>query len=320
MIKNTVIIFIAIFITSCASLLNEKGQKIKIMTSLPATVVIKDDSLLTNNNEVCLSATRNRDSLMISVIRDSLVKRIQVSSNNAFAYWLNIYPSMGLGFLVDKNNPKRFAYPSLIYVDLSDTTNSYYTLDVRQFQKGSIDMRMSFPSINSFLLKPEDYGYKYSTGFVGLSLGTDYYYSKQNYISFTLSGVMNNEVPAPVGVDRWGGYWENFLAAYIGLSNNFVINRFRLGYGLSYSKVMWNSQDYDLNIFNSRKSDAIGLLFPMYYQLSNRFFAGIVYRPTFIQLRQPHPLRYEHIISVDFGWRYSLNKKNVRQLSPAKSQ
>lgn len=310
MMKNTVIILLAIFLTSCASFLNNKGQKIKVITSLPATVVVKNDSVLTKSNKIGLSVLRSRDSLMISVIRDSLVKRIQIPSSNSFAYWLNFYPSMGLGFLVDKDNPKRYAYPSLIYVNLSDSTNSYSTIDEKQIQKGSIDMRMSFPWINSFLLQPEGYGFKYSNGFVGLSLGADYYYNKQKYVSLTLSGVMNNMVPAPVGVDQWGGYWENFLAAYIGLSNNFRINHFRLGYGLSYSKVMWNSKDYDLNIFNARKSDAIGMIFPMYYQFNNKFFAGIVYRPTFIQLRQPNPIRYEHIISVDFGWRYSLYKKN----------
>lgn len=310
MMNKTVIIFLAIFLTSCATYLPDKGQKIKVITSLPAMVVVKNDSILTRKNKVVLNVLPSCDSLKITVLRDSLVKRIQVPSRNSFAYWLNISPSVDSGFLVDKINHKRYAYPSLIYVNLSDSTKSYSTIDEQQFQKGSIDMRMSFPSINSFLLKPEDYGYKYSTGFVGLSLGTDYYYNKQKFISLTLSGVMNNEVPAPVGVDRWGGYWENFLAAFIGLSNNYIINRFRLGFGFSYSKVMWNSQDFDQNIFNSRKSDAIGLIFPMYYQFNNRFFAGIVYRPTFIQLRHPHPLRYEHIISVDFGWRYSLYKKN----------
>lgn len=311
MMKNTVIIFLlAIYLTSCASYLNEKNQKIKIITSLPAIVVVKNDSIQTRENKVRFYVLRSRDSLKITVIRESLVKRIQVPSSNSFANWSNSYPLTSFGFLIDKNNPKRYAYPSPIYVNLSDTTNRYTTIDEKRFQKGSIDMRISLPWINNFLLQPEDYGYKYSNGFVGLSLGTDYYYNKQKYISLTLSGVTNNAVPAPVGVDRWGGYWENFLAAYIGLSNNYIINHFRLGYGLSYSKVMWNSQDYDLNIFNSRKSDAIGLIFPMYYQFNNRFFAGIVYRPTFIQLRQPNPIRYEHIISVDFGWRYSLYKKN----------
>jgi hypothetical protein len=290
-------------------------MEINIKTNCSSMIVFNDDTSSTNyNNEAVFYVPRSRESIEFHVYNDSLSKTILVPSRNSFAYWLNLYPSIAwTGFLIDKNNPKRYSYSNFIYVDLADSSRGYSLNKVYSCKQGKFEFVTSLPYINSFFIKPSGEGDKASTGYIGLAIGADYYYHDDRFLNLTIRGVLNNDAPLILEFSR--GPIEDFYSTDISITDNFRFNRFCVGYGLSFAKIGWrlndiNYDDISLSEFKHKKHDALGLVLPMYYQFGRTFYAGVVFRPSFLQFDSRPSFKYEHIISLDFGWRYPINKKN----------
>src|SRR6056300_785642 len=133
-----------------------------------------------------------------------------------------------MGMLVVRENPKRFTYPQNIYINSSDTINRYFRYGQANY-KGELYLHVSLPHINSFHLVPENEGIKNNTGFWGLTLGLDYFHSKNQFLNLGISGVSDFFVPFPAVVDIIGEY-ELMSSRYISLSNNHRLRRFKIGY------------------------------------------------------------------------------------------
>jgi len=313
--KSAFLVIVIMVLSSCATVLNHTTKTIYITTTTPANVVVNKDTLKTFQDKVPIWVKRQPKDLKITVFNDSVTKEVSIKPRNSFTFWLNAYPTplLWTGFLIDRKNPKRYTYPTRIYFDMKDTTNTYLSYDPRS-KKGEIDLRISLPHINNFLLKLDNESkYKYNTGFWGLTLGLDYYHSAKQFINLSATGVMDFFLPVPAAVDM-AGYYEIMNSTYISVSNNHKIKNFTVGYGLSYAKNTWNLNysdwgDEPLTVEPvSKSNNAIGFIFPAYYMPTEHFFIGVVYRPTLFRLSTENPFKYEHLISIDFGWKLKLTK------------
>ena len=314
-IHLTLVTFV-LAISSCATVFNSPTKQIAINTTSPAQVIYNNDTLSTINNRAIIQVPRQKESLIIKIIGDSISKTININSKNSFAYWLNAYPTpmFWTGFSIDKKNPKRYTFPGRVYINTSDSSGKYLRYDHRD-KKGQIFLNVSFPWVNSFCLKPDNENYKSNTGFWGLALGLDYYHSKHQFLTLTTSAVTDFFVPVPAAVD-YKGLYEIMSSTYIGLSNNHKIRNFSLGYGLSIAHNTWNlhysgSRSDTLTIDKQprkRSGSAIGFIFPVYYQLGQNFYAGVIYRPTVFRFSTSSQFAYEHLISIDIGWKIRLKK------------
>jgi hypothetical protein len=245
--KLALIVIVFLVLSSCATVLNRSTKTIYITTTTPAKVVVNKDTLTTFQHKTTIEVQRQSANLNINVFNDSINKTVTVKHRNSFAYWLNAYPTpiFWTGFLIDKKNPKRYTYPTRMYFDMTDTTNTYLSYDPRS-KKGEIDLRISLPHVNNFLLKPDnESNYKYNTGFWGLTLGLDYYHSAKQFINLSATGVIDFFLPIPAAVDM-AGYYEIMNSTYLSVSNNHKIKNFTLGYGLCYVKNTWNLNYSDL--------------------------------------------------------------------------
>ncbi len=312
--KQVLYILIAsIFLTSCATIINQSHEVITIYTTQPSKISLKHDTINTNHNKVFFKVKRKKEPIKITASTDSCTKTITVKPKNSFAYWSNIICNYGIGMLVDRKNPKRYSYPSRIYINSTDTISRYYRY--RQGDnKGALYLHISLPHINAFNLTPEKEAAKINTGFWGLTLGLDYYHSKNQSLNVGISGVSDFFVPFPAAVDISGEY-ELMSSRYIGVSNNHRLGRFCIGYGLSYAKNTWDFRYYDR--FSAppptrepikRSHHAFGFIFPTYFQLGKYFNIGAVYRPTFYRPNVTEKFKYEHLISIDFAWKIRLTK------------
>jgi len=232
-----------------------------------------------------------------------------------FIYTSNIYPTplFWTGFLIDKNNPKRYSYPKRIYINSADTISKYYSYS-QSDNKGEFHLHLSLPHMNTFCLNPKNEDYKVSIGFWGLSIGLDYYHSSNQFINIGVSGVMDFFLPFPAAVDLSGEH-EAANSLYVSLSNNHKVGRFSIGYGLSFGRNTWSFIYHDR--FDpppptrdpvTRSHNVFGLIFPSYFQLGERFNIGVVYRPTFYRPNLTNKFSYEHLISVDFAWKIRIKK------------
>ena len=168
--------------------------------------------------------------------------------------------------------------------------------------EGRLQLHLSLPIINSFRIVPEEEGAKVNTGFGGITIGLDYYHSKNQFVHI--------EGSTATGAQFRNAKYGYISSDYISLSNNHKIKRITVGYGLSY--VINNTWQYGewkiLNFFapieSIKKShNAFGLIFSTYFQTGKYFNIGIVYRPTLA-----NKFAYEHLISIDFAWKIRFDK------------
>ncbi len=243
-------------------------------------IIASNDTVETKKNKALLAVKRSDQPLTIRTVADSLEGQIIVNAQNSVAYKYNIF-TLGIGALIDKNNPKRYEYPWTIKIDPTDTITRVYD-NFNTPYKGSIYLDINFPYVNNFLLNPANEESKYSTGFLGSSIGLDYYYSSYKYLNFSLSATMDFLLPFPVPIDYDGGEHEFFNSIHFSVSDNQRINRFSIGYGLCYVKNSWLYRDYGNYDPNyqiqeiDRSHIAIGFVFPAYFQVGKTFNIGLI--------------------------------------------
>jgi len=311
--KTFTLLLISLLLASCASLTNQEWTKSTIYTTKPTKIVFRNDTLRTIRNRVKLTFKRKNVPVEIIAVTDSLHKKVTINAIHSFEYWANIPCNVGIGMLVDNLNLKRYAYPKRVYINSSDTINRFFSYEQGN-NKGQLLLHLSLPHINSFQLTPENEGTKSNTGFWGVSLGFDYFHSKNQYLNLSASGVTDFFVPIPAAVDIRGEH-ESMRSVYLSLSNNYKIKRFSVGYGLSYATNAWILSDYGgedetvtLKEPIRKTNKAFGLILTSYFQTTPNFYIGVIYRPTFIRPDITPTFKYEHLISIDFAWKIRLKK------------
>lgn len=301
-------ICLACLCSSCATLMNSRTERIDIHTTQPARVVLAQDTFPQVKNRTKLWVPRSRQPLKVQLLTDSSANTFWINSSNSPAYWLNLYGTYGLGMLVDQNNPKRFSYPSRVFIDPLDPSGTYSRVDPRS-RLHDWSLRLYVPYINYFQLQPDgESEIKYQTGFWGLAAGLNFYHQADQFAELTLSTQTSFFVPVPAPV-RIIGFYQVADSWHLSLSNVHRLGRFSLGYGLSYSQNTWRSVflgDFDTptppqgSVIIS--AGAMGLNFPVYYYTGNHFYFSFLYRPSFIRFSDFRPNGYEHLISFGFGW------------------
>jgi hypothetical protein len=319
--KTTLLLLIALLsLSSCAVMNNQAITDLQVYTSKPATIIFNRDTLHTYRNKATLSVFRKNKPIEITVAGDSITKKVSVSYVNSTAYYEDAAYTYGIGLFFSKNNPKRYGYPGKIYINPTDTISKYTTYGFPR-KKGDFLLHLSLPYVNSFHLAPDGEPATTNTGFIGFAGGIDYFYSDKQFINLSVGTITNFFIPfpAPVHYGR-GAERERTFSDYITLSNNHIVNRFSLGYGLSYASNTWNLINLDgLAYFNEKyletsrgrvpktiTSSAFGLLFSSYCRIGSAFNIGLIYRPSFIQLNTADRNKYEHVISLDLAWKIKL--------------
>jgi len=309
----------ALLVSSCASIFNSPYKRITIHTEKPAMIYYNDGSVKTNNlvktNNylAAIHVKRKNDSLQFSVHNDSTFQKYSVKRKLSFAFWANIPFKFGIGMLVDFTNPKRFTYPTHIYLDSTEKKKGYYTYE-KNIPKKAWELQMNIPFVN---LHHRIDAYDQNdiiTGFFGLGLGVNYFYQNNKYLNFSAHSMLLNNVPLP---PPFIVFWEKNSKEYfhqVTLSNNHRIQKFNIGYGLSYSlsemkytvslprtnetaivhlnaslpitrpaEVEKMSKKISPGRYEThwKKVQAIGLWFPLSYELTKGLSASFQYRPTF---------------------------------------
>ncbi|HUB60858.1 MAG TPA: hypothetical protein VL978_09160, partial [Puia sp.] len=168
--------------------------------------------------------------------------------------------------------------------------------------KRTMSFSLSVPFINAFsLTSPE--GRSAPEGPLGLGAGLDYFYQTNRYMSLSLG------VGTSVFADRIGvGYYYSGHIGYISVRNSHVIGSFDLGYGLSFSDLIWSKVTIGdtVNVNRTISRPGIGFSFSAQYRISRYFRLDILYQPTFLSSNSPHPFSYQHYLAAGFAWRWPM--------------
>ena len=314
------ILTVSVLMTSCATIFNRPYKYVTIHTTEPSKIIYKQDTINTIDDKTHLKVERQDAPLSIIVITDSISESFAIKRKNSAMYWSNILFNYGLGMLFERNNPKRYTYPGKIYINSEGATGQYSLYGIAN-NKGELYLHYSNPIINPFRMMPENLGAKVRTGFMGGTIGLDYYHSKNQFIHLGYSSVDGgskrkriSDISYPYIKLREN---EFMSTDYFSLSNNYKIRRFTVGCGISYAKNNWTYNKTGLayllfiplpiKIDEVKKSHyALGMVFPIYYQIGEYFNFGVVYRPTFFRPNMVNMFVYEHLISIDFAWKIRL--------------
>ncbi|MEL6820431.1 MAG: hypothetical protein AAFP70_01620 [Calditrichota bacterium] len=314
--RTLLLIAFGALLSSCAALINDPTQHIELHTVPDSKVIVENDTLITSTGRIVFEVERGKQPLQLTVQNDSASKTVRIPSRSSGAYWLNAYPApiLGLGLLLERDSPKRYAYPPKVQVDFLTDNFKEYKKPFSQSLANSIYLHLSIPYVNSFLLQPDDeVDTKINTGFWGISGGLDFYYTPKRFIQLSLNTASDLFLPVPAspGLDS---EYEIMGSVFLNASHNHQLNKFILGYGVSLSRNFWSfnnsaySEDSPTPSRESvrRDNNALGLVFPAYFRVSDRFYIGTIYRPTFLRLSSQNRIDYEHLISLDLAWKIGL--------------
>jgi hypothetical protein len=107
--KLGIFLLISISLSSCASLLNNKKTVVKISSDTESKIIFNKDTLFTNQKKSTIRPLRLKETIKISVLKDSLKQDFYLKPKLSSILWLNAY-AFGLGVFIDLSSNKRFTY------------------------------------------------------------------------------------------------------------------------------------------------------------------------------------------------------------------
>ncbi|KGO87987.1 hypothetical protein Q765_02670 [Flavobacterium rivuli WB 3.3-2 = DSM 21788] len=306
-------------LTSCATILAGKEYNVKLYSNTPDAKAKVNDSIYILPATV--TVLRSNKELPVALITNSATINILLQPRvNPYFIYGNL-PLGLLGYPIDLTNNKRFYYGREILLDDININND--SLQVREkidyfkrdfpTHKGQINIIASIPYANGFYLQPHKESAKSSFGFLGFSIGAEYFYKDTQSLKFTAGSSIDFEFPFPVPLDHFDPY-ETASATNFTLTNNHKIGRFTLGYGLNYAIYKWRiiNPDHTFPVYGpqsrTRNSHAYGLSFNAYHQFSKSVFLGVVYNPTFVNSFPVTQFKYQHTLSLDLQFKFTLHK------------
>ncbi len=316
------LILIVITFSSCATISHKKTYILEIKSDIVSKVKVYDSIY---DLPVNIIVKRSSEKLKLTHIFDSIKKEHNLNwkLNPSYIYG-NVFSYFFTGYLIDLTNPRRFYYGKTIILNKNDSIKiiktpifnpvlEYGNQFVNHFtkayptKKGKFDITFSIPIASNFEMRPLNERIKKSFGF-GISIGADYYYKKNKFVSLNLTAFADKF--APDGYFDDGAYErERIYSSNISLSDNFKINRFSLGYGLNFAKNTWEFskleefETFNKSLYKSKTSYNLGLIFNGYYQIFEYFYVGLNYRPTVFQTYPTTIFKYNHVFGMDFQYR-----------------
>jgi len=288
--------------SSCSSNLSpiKSTQKIHIFSKENGSIVHNEDTIALNyykkdlwipqQYSKTIKVQKSKEPLHICFIsNDSLEKEYVLISKSIKPNYEDPIPT------------ESYSYPNRFKLLSQDTIVTKTGSFVRP-KKGSVYLNVSVPFGNFYEFAPDNHHKISKGGFLGISLGIDYYHSPKQFLNLSYNSIIDFLAPIPAPVDYENVDAETFLwSNNFSLSNNHRLNRFTLGYGFSFA-----TNHYNLPNADPAKHYAIGNVFSTYYQFSKSFHLGVIYRPTYYRPQLLDKFQYEHAISIDLMWKIRL--------------
>lgn len=302
--KHLAILISILLLSSCATILNNKIQRIQITADKKINNIRLDSSLKHITENEAFYVLRNKKPLTVYFKADSTEQTLKIKSKNSFAFWINLYFNYGIGMIIDKNKPERYAYPKHIYLDYKN--GIIKPTRFAPVEKGTISINFSMPYVNGFYVRSID-SYYANAGFMGIAGGVDYYFKKNRYICANFGGAINSIVPVPAAVD-YRGERQTAGVTFFNLRDNYCIGRFDLSYGINLSKSNWSKSNNSDSLFHRQRfsSTGLGLSLSTQFKVGQHFRLGAFYQPNFIQFTHGPILEYQHHMSIELVWKFNL--------------
>lgn len=333
-----IVILVAIYFSSCASIFSAHTTTVNIHTKEPVSLIHDNRIYYSvpkqpyyNEYTVRFDPIRSKDSLKFSIQNEHDTAHFAYKSIINPTIFLNIF-TYGIGFIPDLLSKKLYSYPQNINLtkeNIPILSDQYYPGKRPSSRKGMITLDLGFPTFN-FVNTYSNFDKSHHNDFAlfGISLGADYYYRHDRYYSLSIGITSSANAIFNIDLDSTHGIYDetnrtknyNVQSYYLSLTHNHrIFNELSLGYGLSFGRNWWRRQhliienkettnySYFLNQ-NLEKRDVLGLMFHTRYMYKESVYLGVDYRPSFFRFQSKDKFEYEHLISLTFGVKIRLKK------------
>lgn len=303
------LILVMYIFSSCALLFNKRTTKVELFSEKPYKVVAQFDTLIVNSCGTKIRTLRSDIPLLIEVLNDSTKKHIFINPIASSAFLADFFCGSLVSAYIDMQSKKRFDYPKYILLTPENIERPYkrhWNYD----RTGDVNLNIYSPCLNIYGFDPKNSIHNFIDKFMGLNLGIDVYYTPRQFLNLSvgITGGFHKPKNEYFDMDNWA------LSKYATLSNNHKIQRLSVGYGicvannvrLYYDGILAKEEFYKENI---NDFFTIGLVFPSYLQIGRIFEVGLVYRPSFFLFSDALNFHYEHVISIDFAWKFNIYRK-----------
>jgi hypothetical protein len=175
--------------------------------------------------------------------------------------------------------------------------------------QNSFAFKIGIPEGNYlYLNKGNQYGSSF--GFLGLSLGFEYYFSNKYNINVDVGGLTDFAAPFPAPICYMGGY-DKSSAIFADLQVGTDWKRFHFDAGIQLCRMMYIERE-TVSIFPEyidtlkflMEERVYGLAFSSYFRISKSFNVGLNYYPSFIvsNYSGTHS-HYAHLLYIDLIFR-----------------
>ena len=258
---------------SCAPLFNKRVYDVQVTSNEPEASVILRDSLY--SLPAMIPLTRSKSDLEITLVYDDTTEleyQVLSAPDPVFLY-ANLGAIIGapIFYSIDFISQKRFTYGKSIRL-LSGDTNRVILPPTRELwsnyfkskfysEKGELNYTASIPYLNIYNLRPQGIGLRANTGFWGVSMGIEYYYKKNKYLSSRIFAAGDSDQPIFFLPFTRSDEFEDLSTVYLEITDNFKFGGLHIGYGINYALNYWyyeNRQDETNLISESQTSGSFG--------------------------------------------------------------
>jgi hypothetical protein len=309
---------------SCARILLPPTTNIKVRSLTDSIkICVNNDTLNWRNVPTLITAIRSKNDLILTTKRDSISRNLAIKSELSGVYlFLNIY-TYGIGYLVDLTSPKRFTYPPEITIDPSNP-NGYFVRKGPKWdkivpEKNLLSVKISIPESNHFYLN-KGKGYGNAFGFLGISGGIEYYFSKRYCINADFGTLTDFIIPFPAPFDHMGPYNQSF-ARYGDLQIGRDFHKFHFDFGIQYTRTAYVERETvelfptyidTLKYFKTQRN--IGFAISSYFRVLPNFNLGINYYPSFLNWESEKvETHYSHLLFFELMFRFNVYRPNKRK-------
>ncbi|HUH25718.1 MAG TPA: hypothetical protein VLY87_03765 [Flavobacterium sp.] len=320
--KRIILIAILPFLfTSCATIFNQKHQKINFYGDEPNSKMMFKDSVY--ELPVRLRIERSKSDLKAQYVtnettENSIRRRLDfkyLPGNIFFTY------GAGIAFLVDVKTQKKYKYPSKIVLTHQEFPNRGKWVDYQKqyfdeheeeiennrlfvdekeknvYEKHAFKSKgdrfhvIQFPSLSIFDIGTKDQRSSFA-GLFTVGYGFEKFYTDKMFWSAEATLRTNNFDLILSSLDNYkDDVWQTSLSVH---NNHLLTKRWEIGYGLraSYNMLSYETFYYNYNsgIFMSStraqikdRFITIGASFKTSYHLGKGFYGGLSYAPDFVK-------------------------------------
>jgi hypothetical protein len=300
---------------SCSSILLPHTTRINVHSLADSVkICINNDTLHWEDVPTQITAERTKNDLLITAKKETTQRNLMIKSELSGVYLFPNFLTYGIGYLIDLTTPKRFTYLSEITIDLSNPTG-YHTRkkinwDKTVPEKDLLSIKVSIPESNQFYLN-KGKGYGNAFGFLGISVGLEYYYSDRYCLNADIGTLTDFMIPFPAPIDHMGPYNQSF-ARYADLQIGRDLRKSHFDFGVQYTRTAYYERETvelfpvyidTLRYFKTQKN--IGFALSSYYRILPNLNIGLNYYPSILNWdTKKVETHYSHLLFFEIMFRF----------------